>query len=70
MTRSFMSLYYNSVRGKSAPELLPQDFWTLSYDKRTDTEPTEEEKIEIEGKIKALEQKAKERALKRLKKNG
>jgi hypothetical protein len=33
MTRSFMSLYYNSIRGKNR-SLTPQDFWKLSYDNK------------------------------------
>lgn len=62
MFRSSLARYYNWNRGNN-PEISPEDFWVLSYDKpRTDSEPSGEEKVKV---IRDLEQRVKQRRLKR-----
>jgi len=60
MFRSSLCRYYNWNRGKN-PELSPQDFWVLSYDKekQSDTEASEQDKKQLEETIKRLERRAK-----------
>jgi hypothetical protein len=60
MFRQVLCYYYNWNRGNN-PELMPSNFWKLSYDQdtRQDTEPTEEEKVKLQETIKRLESKSK-----------
>lgn len=60
MFRSSLCRYYNWNRGKN-PELSPEDFWVLSYDKDkpTDTQASEQDNKQLEETIKRLESRAK-----------